>query len=175
MQQIYKFLKKKDKGTFKTKLKLIQKAFKIKLNISKDKYDSSKDDLVLSSLLLSSNHDIHDELQDSLAAKAAHNLLSKWHSRVPFASFQELKEMYNKFYEEYYEKFNDYHHDEAHHHVDDLYPDHYHNHHHHHLNLLDFIKSKNDDSKEANKDQFLDSILSKSSNSVITHFSVVKI
>ena len=133
--------------------------------------DPLRTDLLLSSLVLSSNDAVNKRLKDSLAAKAANKLLAKWHSYSPLASLQELEEMYQKFYEYYYE--SNYGHADHHHHHhfhdhdshDFFEPHHHHDHHtnhlshrHHHLNLLDFLDSKShkeNDDEEENKDQNL--------------------
>jgi len=129
--------------------------------------DPLNTDLLLSSLVLSSNDAVNRRLKDSLAAKAANKLLNKWHSYSPLASLQELEEMYQKFYEYYYESnygHADHNHHHLHHHDSHEFfkPHHHHHihdlsHRHHHLNLLDFLESKShkENDEEENKDQNL--------------------
>ena len=100
----------------------------------------------MSNLFLSSNDALNSGLKDSLAAKAANKLLIKWHEQSPFATLQELEDMYSKFYEYYYDSNYGHNHHHNHHHHHHYGPHHYgphhHHHHHHHLNLLDFLEKK---------------------------------
>ncbi|RNA08327.1 hypothetical protein BpHYR1_003129 [Brachionus plicatilis] len=149
LKQIYKFLRKKEK---------------------KSKKKDSVENLI-GSLLSSPNYEVHLKLRDSLAAKAANDALLKWHSKAPFASLNQLEEMYHKFYEFYYEYFDihsghdlDHHFDHGydHHHFGHHFGHHHHHHphhDHHHLNLLDFLASKSQSSESDPKNSLFEKIV----------------
>ena len=162
LQQVYKFIKTKEKSK-KSKKK-----------------DDLENNYLISTLLMSPKHEIHSKLRDSLAAKAANKALLKWHSKMPLASLRDLEHIYNKFYEYYFdhletfkahneededgylfEEANHLHrHNRINHHEDDSLI-HSHNPHHQqntHFNLLDFIKNKmdSDDSENGEEEDMSD-------------------